>query len=62
MIDWTEPAANDPQHSTEALQQMAELLELVAYWRTEAERLADQYEHMRRRRNRAYLARKPIIP
>ncbi len=45
-------------HSQEALLEMAELLELVHYWRNEAERLAHDYELIARGNRRRYEAKK----
>lgn len=45
-------------HSQEALLEMAELLQLVHYWRTEAERLAHDYAWIEQQNRRRHLARK----
>ena len=55
-----DPFADDePEpHSLVALQEMAELLEMVRYWRTEAERLAHDYEWIAQQNRRRYEAKK----
>lgn len=52
------PPALQPLHSLEALQEMAELLEMVYYWRSEAERLAHDYAWISQQNQRRHLAKK----
>lgn len=52
------PPTLQPLHSLEALQEMAELLEMVQYWRSEAERLAHDYEWIAGQNRRRHAAKK----
>lgn len=45
-------------HSQAALLEIAELLEMVHYWRTEAERLAHDYAWISGQNRRRHLAKK----
>lgn len=55
---FAEDVATPTLHSQEALLEMAELLEMVHYWRTQAERLAHDYEWLAGQNRRRYEAKK----
>ena len=44
------------------LESEAELLRMIAYWRTEAERLAEEYKRLADHKRRIYLAKKGRAP
>lgn len=55
---FAEDVATPTLHSQEALLEMAELLQLVHFWRTQAERLAQDYAWIEQQNRRRYLAKK----
>lgn len=55
---FAEDVATPTLHSQEALLEMAELLEMVHYWRTQAERLAHDYDWIAKQNQRRHLAKK----
>ena len=48
--DWDAEPAPTPPAPIEQLQSEAELLRIIAYWRTEAERWQDYFDWLRRKR------------